>query len=71
MNMSKLRNKGLMICEIKPKPKALKHFKVEAVQKFDDSGLSISQWDRIDFDMYLTRSSQHQFSISIFFNFCP
>ena len=29
--MSKLRNKGFMICEVKAKAKALKHFKVEAV----------------------------------------
>ena len=57
MNMSKLRNKGLMICEIKPKTKALRHFKVEAVQKFDNSGLSISQrtYNPLIFQSYAIR----------------
>ena len=31
--MSKLRNKGLMICEVKPKAKALRHIKVEVLRK--------------------------------------
>ena len=37
------RKKVFMICEVDPKAKALRHLKVEAVQKFDNSGLSISQ----------------------------
>ena len=35
--------KVIMSCEVKPKAKALRHFKVEAVYKFDNSGLSLSQ----------------------------
>ena len=42
--ISRPRKKELASYEVKPKAKALRHFKVEAVYKFDDSGLSLSQW---------------------------
>ena len=43
MYMSKPRRKEFMIGEVKPKARALRHLKVET-EKFDNSGLSISQW---------------------------
>ena len=44
--MSKATNKYQWVEKVKPKAKALRHFKVEAVQKFNDqaSELSRSQW---------------------------
>ena len=44
MYTSRPRKKGCVSCEVKPKANALRNFKVEAVEKFDYSGLSISQW---------------------------
>ena len=42
--MSRPRKQVFVSCAVKPKTKALRHFKVEALCKFADSGLFLSQW---------------------------
>ena len=81
--MSRPTKKCQLVGEIKPKAKALRHFKIEAVQKFDDSVLvlSLSQkqstFKKSKFDttqrFYKNYASIFNFKISnfCFIKFCP
>ena len=41
--MPRATKKNEYVGEVKPKAKALRHFKVEAVQKFDDQVIELSR----------------------------